>query len=256
MKKVALVTGASRGIGAGMALQLWKDGYHVVLASRGPFAASGDPEFIKMVEQTVEMTYVVGDVSIKEDREYIVAETMRLHGRIDVLCNNAGIAPRVRTDILDVTEESWDEVLGVNLKGMMFITQLVANIMKGQEPVDGKRGTIINTGSTSAWASSANRVEYCVSKAGVSMLTTVYADRLAGCGIYVYELRPGVIDTKMTSVVHEKYDNLIARGDFPIARWGSPEDMGLAVSCLCEGKLRYSTGEILNIDGGFHIRRL
>jgi 3-oxoacyl-[acyl-carrier protein] reductase len=138
----------------------------------------------------------------------------------------------------------------------MFISQLVANIMRKQEEVDGRRGMIIFMGSLSSYASSTNRVEYCASKAAVSMLTKVYADRLASDKIYVYEIRPGVIKTSMTKPVVEKYNKMIADGQFPIARWGYPEDLAMAVSCLCDGKLLYSTGQIINVDGGFHIRKL
>lgn len=254
--KVALITGASRGIGAGIVRQLHKDGFRVVAASKGPLKESGEPSLIELIDSTPDITYFAGDISRAEDRRRIVDEALKVYGgRIDVLVNNAGIAPSIRTDILEVGEESWDEVINVNLKGTMFMTQLVANIMVKQKG-GGINGIIINTGSTSSWASSPNRAEYCVSKAGITMLTTLYADRLAASGILVYEIRPGVIETRMTQVVKEKYDGLIARGDFPIPRWGQPEDIALAVSCLCEGKLRYSTGEIINVDGGFHIRRL
>lgn len=256
MKKTALITGASRGIGAAIAKQLVEDGFYVVAMSRGPIETSGSEDFKDFVKSCGKITYISGDVASDEDRKKAVDKIMELYGRIDVLINNAGIAPKIRTDILEVGEESWDEVMNVNLKGTMFITQLAANIMAKQEKNEGLGGIIINTGSTSSWASSPNRAEYCVSKAGITMLTTLYADRLAESGILVYEIRPGVIATKMTEVVKEKYDGLIARGDFPIPRWGYPEDIAMAVSCLCEGKLRYSTGEIINVDGGFHIRRL
>ena len=211
-----------------------------------------------LVNSTDDVIFVQGNVDVKEDRQRILDETLKAFGgKIHVLCNNAGIAPRVRADMLECTEESWNEVMGVNLTGMMFMTQLVANVMKEQDYEEGEiNGFIINTGSTSAWASSTNRAEYCVSKAGVTMLTTLYADRMAEYGVLVYEIRPGVIETDMTKVVHGKYTALIERGDFPIARWGTPEDCALAVSCLVEGKFRYSTGEIIAVDGGYHIRRL
>lgn len=254
-KKVALVTGGSRGIGAAIVKQLYKDGYCVIAASRGPLSESASEDFISLVESTSDISYIEGDIGKSDDRRNIVEKTLEKYGRIDVLCNNAGVAPKVRTDILKVTEDSWDYVMDVNLKGTMFMTQLVANIMKNQKDT-GINGIIINTGSTSSWASSTNRAEYCASKAAVSMLTTLYADRLAESGILVYEIRPGVIATKMTEVVKNKYDKLIEQGNFPIPRWGQPEDVAQAVSCLCEGRLNYSTGEIINVDGGFHIRRL
>jgi len=255
-KKIALVTGASRGIGAGIVYQLLADGYRIVAVSRGPLEESGEPEMMDLVRSSEDVVYVSADIACREDRARILEETIKFGGgRIDVLVNNAGVAPKIRTDILEVSEESWDEVMDVNLKGTMFLTQLVANVMTKQQ-IDGITGIIVNIGSTSAWASSPNRAEYCVSKAGIAMLTTLYADRLAESGILVYEIRPGVIATKMTQVVKAKYDGLIERGDFPIPRWGQPKDIALAVSSLCEGKLCYSTGEIINVDGGYHIRRL
>ena len=255
-KKVALISGGSRGIGASIARRLLQDGFAVTVNSSEPLAISGEEDFIKLVDTDSNLVHVQGDVSLAEDRKRMVDETLKTWGRIDVLVNNAGVAPKVRTDMLEVSEESWDYVMNTNLKSAMFLTQSVANIMIKQKGTNDINGVIINIGSTSAWASSPNRAEYCVSKAGMSMLTTLYGDRLAEYGILVYEVRPGVIATKMTEVVKKKYDGLIERGDFPIPRWGQPEDIALAVSVMCEGKLRYSTGEIINVDGGFHIRRL
>ena len=177
-------------------------------------------------------------------------------GRVDVLVNNAGVAPKVRADLLDMSEESFDYVVGINTKGNMFLTQLVAKQMISQEPVDGRKGVIVNVSSCSSVVSSTNRGEYCVSKAGISMLTTLYADRLAAEGILVNEVRPGVIATDMTSTVQGKYDALIEKGTFPIARWGTPEDVAGAVSLLCSPRLRYTTGNYIDVDGGFHIQRL
>lgn len=173
-----------------------------------------------------------------------------------MLVNNAGVAPKVRADLLEMSEESFDYVVGINTKGNMFLTQLVAKQMIAQEPVDGRKGVIVNVSSCSSVVSSTNRGEYCVSKAGVSMLTTLYADRLAAEGILVNEVRPGVIATDMTSKVQGKYDALIEKGTFPIARWGTPEDVAGAVSLLCSDRLRYTTGNYLDVDGGFHIQRL
>ena len=155
-----------------------------------------------------------------------------------------------------MTEESFDYVVGVNTKGNMFLTQAVARQMIRQQPLDGRRGVIVNVSSCSAVVSSTNRGEYCVSKAGVSMLTTLYADRLACEGILVHEVRPGVIATDMTSAVQEKYDKLIGDGMFPIARWGTPQDVAGAVSALCSDKFQYTTGNYIDVDGGFHIQRL
>ena len=178
-------------------------------------------------------------------------------GKIHVLCNNAGIARELERICWSVRKKAGMKSYGRKLNRYdVHATQLVANVMKEQDYEGEINGFIINTGSTSAWASSTNRAEYCVSKAGVTMLTTLYADRMAEYGVLVYEIRPGVIETDMTKVVHGKYTALIERGDFPIARWGTPEDCALAVSCLVEGKFRYSTGEIIAVDGGYHIRRL
>lgn len=182
--------------------------------------------------------------------------TVEKYGDIDVLVNNAGVAPKVRQDLLTMTEESFDYVVGTNLRGTMFMTQLIANQMLTQ-PVKGRRrGVIVNICSSSATVSSTNRGEYRMSKAGVSMMTTLYADRLAAEDIQVYEIRPGVIDTDMTKVVHEKYSKLIEEGVFPIARWGTPEDIAGAVSVFCTDKFIYSTGNYIDLDGGFHIKKL
>jgi NAD(P)-dependent dehydrogenase (short-subunit alcohol dehydrogenase family) len=196
------------------------------------------------------------NVADAADRENLVKEAASLTGRIDVLVNNAGVAPLVRADLLEMTEESFDRVTGINLKGTLFLTQLVARQMVGQEPANGRRGAIVNVGSCSAEVSSVSRGEYCVSKAGVSMVTTLFADRLAAEGILVNEVRPGVISTDMTSTVKEKYDRLIREGTFPIPRWGQPEDVAEAVHFFCSPAMLYTTGNVLDVDGGFHIRRL
>lgn len=181
---------------------------------------------------------------------------LALYGRVDVLVNNAGVAPRVRADLLEMTEESFDFVLGVNTKGTMFMSQCVARQMAGQTEENGARGIIVNIGSMSAEVSSVSRGEYCVSKAGVAMLTKLYGDRLARDHVYVYEVRPGIIATDMTAKVQEKYDKFFAENGCPINRWGTPEDIALAVSLLCEGRLPYTTGQYIDVDGGFHISRL
>ena len=191
-----------------------------------------------------------------DDQLDILDGALAAFGRVDVLVNNAGVAPKVRADLLDMSEESFDYVVGINTKGNMFLTQLVAKQMISQEPVDGRKGVIVNVSSCSSVVSSTNRGEYCVSKAGISMLTTLYADRLAAEGILVNEVRPGVIATDMTSTVQGKYDALIEKGTFPIARWGTPEDVAGAVSLLCSPRLRYTTGNYIDVDGGFHIQRL
>ena len=181
---------------------------------------------------------------------------LRRFGRIDGLVNVAGIAPRQRLDLLEMTEESFDTVMGINLRGTMFLTQAAARAMLRNEPEGGVRGYICNISSVSAYTASVNRGEYCVSKAGVSMLTELFAARLAGEGILVNEVRPGIIATDMTGPVREKYDRMIEGGLLPLKRWGKPEDVADAVYVLCSGALPYVTGQVLDVDGGFHIRRL
>lgn len=245
MKKVAIVTGVSGGIGYATAKLLLENGVAVVGMSRSTsLKASLDGGF----------TYVSGDVSQREARDRLVENALQRYGRIDILVNVAGIAPRVRADLLEMTEESYDQVMDINTKGMLFLTQRVAKEMIKN---DGERkGCVVNISSLSAYASSVNRGEYCISKAGVSMITTLFADRLAEYGIMVNEVRPGIIDTNMTSKVKEKYDHLIENGLLPIKRWGKPEDVAMAVWTLCNGSLPYVTGQSIDVDGGFHIRRL
>jgi NAD(P)-dependent dehydrogenase (short-subunit alcohol dehydrogenase family) len=200
---------------------------------------------------------VQADVGEATDRERLVAETLTAFGRLDLLVNNAGMAPRQRMDILLTTEASYDEVMAVNLKGPFFLTQRVANTMVELLRAGRiERPMIINIGSLSAYTSSPNRGEYCLSKAGIGMMTALFADRLAEFGIHVYEVRPGIIATDMTSVVKDRYDRLIGEGLTPIRRWGEPDDVARAVAAIAEGALPFSTGEVINVDGGFHLRRL
>ena len=255
MKRTAVVTGASRGIGLAIARQLGLDGMNVVMVATGP-REKNSQALADLENQGITVGYVQADISRHDDRLRIVEEAVRLFGRIDVLVNNAGVAPLQRADLLEMTEESFDRVVGINTKGNMFLTQAVARQMICQEPLDGRKGVIINISSCSSVVSSVNRGEYCVSKAGISMLTTLYADRLASEGILVHEVRPGVIDTDMTSTVHGKYNKLIDEGVFPIARWGKPEDVANAVSAFASDKFMYTTGNYIDVDGGFHIRRL
>ncbi len=255
MKKTAIVTGSSRGIGLATAKQLAIDGFNIVMVGTG--TEEKNQAAVDSVQQLgADVLYVQADISDHDDRLRIVSSAVGRFGRIDALINNAGIAPKVRADLLEMTEESFDRVVGTNTKGNMFLTQAVANVMIHQEPFEGRKGVIVNVSSCSATVSSTSRGEYCVSKAGVSMLTTLYADRLASEGILVNEVRPGVIASDMTSTVQEKYDKLIASGVFPIARWGKPEDVANAISALCSDKFLYTTGNYIDIDGGFHIARL
>jgi 3-oxoacyl-[acyl-carrier protein] reductase len=254
--RTAIVTGAARGIGNAIAIELASEGCAIVLVD--VFDQEKVAENIQKVRSAGhQVLYIKGDITSEKSRMDIIGKTLEAFNRIDILVNNAGVAPKVRKDILQVTEESMDFVLGVNLKGTFFLTQQVANEMidKRKEYCDLKP-VIVNISSSSAYTSSTQRGEYCISKAGVSMITTLFADRLAEYGIGVYEIRPGMILTDMTAVVKEKYDRMIEGGLTPIKRWGYPEDIARAVSVLCSGKLAYSTGEILNVDGGFHIRRL
>lgn len=254
-KKTAIVTGASRGIGLAIARQLGLDGYQIVAFATRPQEACGNQ--MKMLDEAeITWHYVQGTLDSSQDRKRLVQETVKRFGRIDVLVNNAGVAPLERTDLLTMTEESYDRVMGINAKGTMFLTQLVANQMLKQEIIGKKRGTIVNIGSCSAEVSSVNRGEYCISKSAVSMITTLFADRLAGEGILVHEVRPGVIKTEMTSKVQEKYDALIEAGTFPIRRWGTAEDVADAVSAFCSDRFLYTTGNYIDVDGGFHIKRL
>jgi NAD(P)-dependent dehydrogenase (short-subunit alcohol dehydrogenase family) len=202
----------------------------------------------------MELTYVSGDVSIAADRARFVDTALEKYGRIDILVNVAGVAPKVRADLLTMTEDSYDYVMNINTKGMLFLTQRVANEMIRNDGDD--KGCIVNISSLSAYTSSVNRGEYCISKAGVSMITTLFADRLAEYGIMVNEVRPGIIATDMTAKVQEKYDRLIDGGLLPVKRWGRPEDVAAAVWALCSGALPYMTGQSLDVDGGFHMRRL
>lgn len=255
MKKSAIVTGGSRGIGLGIVRQLARDGYSIVILDVNP------PEQYKetldqLAAEGVDYLYIKGSITEKNDRELCIEETVKKYGSVDVLVNNAGVATRVRADLLEMSEESFDRLIGVNTKGTMFISQAVARQMIAQPCKDGRKGIIVNISSMSAEVSSINRGEYCVSKAGISMLTLLYADRLAGEGILVYEVRPGIIATDMTAGVKEKYDALFRQGICPINRWGTPEDIANAVSVFCSGKLLYTTGSYIDVDGGFHIKRL
>jgi NAD(P)-dependent dehydrogenase (short-subunit alcohol dehydrogenase family) len=253
MKQTAIITGGRRGIGRAIAARLSHDGFNVVINGTTPLANAGAFD-----DMSGDYLYVQADVGTHEDREKLVREAVNRFGAIHVLVNNAGVAPKQRADLLDMTEESFDYVMNINTKATMFLTQKVAKQMLQQEfPTrTKKRGVIINISSCSSAVSSINRGEYCVSKAGVSMLTTLYAARLASAGIFVHEIRPGVIRTDMTSAAGAKYDALIEQGVFPIARWGVPEDVAAAVSVFAGNEFLYTTGNFIDIDGGFHIKRL
>ncbi len=255
MKKTAIVTGGSRGIGYGIARRLGMDGYNIAILDVNDLK-DYEENLRALTAQGTDVYYQQGSIADRADREQFVQAVVERYGDIDVLVNNAGVAPKVRRDILEMTEESFDYVVGTNTKGTMFMTQLVARQMLRQEVKGRRRGVIVNISSSSVAVSSVSRGEYCISKAGVAMITMLFADRLAAHDIQVYEIRPGVIDTDMTKVVHQKYSDLIGQGVFPIARWGYPDDVAGAVSAFCKDDFIYSTGNYIDLDGGFHIRKL
>lgn len=253
--KTALITGGARGMGLATARTLFRDGCRVAVMDLAP----GEEALHNLRAEGIgeeELLYVRGSITDAADRERLIEEVIRRFGRIDILVNNAGVAPAVRQDLLDMTEDSYERVMGVNVKGTLGMSQAVARRMLSQPPVNGRRGVIVNISSLSAYTSSINRGEYCLSKAAIAMMTRLFADRLAGDGIGVFEVRPGIIATDMTAPVKGKYDAMIEGGLLPISRWGMPQDVADAVSLLCSDRLRYSTGEVINVDGGFHIRRL
>lgn len=255
-QKIAFITGAARGIGNAIALRLAEDGFGVAIMDVAN-EEEASANMVRIKETGRPFLYIKGDITSDKSRREAVDRIMDKFGRIDVLVNDAGVAPRVRMDILETTEESMDFVLGINLKGTFFMTQLVSNVMiREVREIEGIKPIIVNISSMSAYTSSVQRGEYCISKAGISMITTLFADRLSEYGINVYEIRPGIIMTDMTATVKGKYDKLIEEGITPIKRWGYPEDIAKAVSVFCSGMLEFSTGEVINVDGGFHIQRL
>jgi 3-oxoacyl-[acyl-carrier protein] reductase len=254
-KPVALITGAGRGIGRAIALELARTGFAVAgcdIVFEPGNGAAGLFEVRAAVEDAGgEFVPLRADIAAIGSHEALLEEVLGRFGRLDVLVNNAGIAPETRLDVLETTPESYDRLMAVNLRGPFFLTQKAARIMEAAG-----RGTIIFITSISAEASSTGRAEYCVSKAGLSMAARTFADRLAGSGIGVYEVRPGIIRTDMTAPVREKYDKLIGEGLVPQGRWGLPEDVGKAVAALARGEFAYSTGLVLEVSGGMNIRRV
>lgn len=250
--KTAIVTGCAGGIGFATVKKLTTAGMKVLGMDICPSADVTE----KFMDFGGCFKYFSGNLADSADRKALLNEAKAFLGKIDILVNVAGVAPKVRNDILEMTEESYDRVMNINAKGTMFLSQIIAKDMLSNELCDGIRGYIVNISSMSAYTSSTSRGEYCISKAGVSMVTKLFADRLAGEGILVNEIRPGIIMTGMTSTVKEKYDNLIEGGLLPIKRWGMPEDIADAVYVLCSGQLKYVTGQSIDVDGGFHIQRL
>lgn len=256
MKKCALVTGGARGIGLGISHALAREGVDVAILGTKPaedVAATLD----ELRAHGVRVIYCQGSIADAAARAAALTKIAAEYGPISILVNNAGIAPRVRADILDASEESFEEVLRTNLQGPYFLTQAVAKAMIATRKDNPDfNGCIVNVSSISAAVASVSRGEYCISKAGVSMATQLWAVRLGEYGIGVYEIRPGVIKTDMTAVVQGKYDKLISEGLCLQARWGFPEDIGRAVAMLARGDLAYSTGQVINVDGGITVSRL
>jgi 3-oxoacyl-[acyl-carrier protein] reductase len=255
-KRVALITGGTRGIGLGIARRLAADGFSLAVNGRRDEADVVDA-LNELRNAGAEVLYCQADVADADDRQKMVEQIRAQFGRLDVLVNNAGVAPEVRADLMDATEASFDRLIGINLKGPYFLTQLVAHWMAEQwQADDGFAGVIVNVSSISATVASTSRGDYCISKAGVAMATKLWAARLAEFGIQVYEVRPGVIATDMTTSVKEKYDGLIADGLTVDPRWGTPDDVGRAVAVLARGELSYATGNVFCIDGGLTLPRL
>jgi 3-oxoacyl-[acyl-carrier protein] reductase len=255
-KRTALVTGGTRGIGLGVARALAKDGWDLALCG-----VRGDAEVSTIVSELKDLgasvAYTAADVSRPEDRARLVETVRQRYGAVNALVNNAGRAPRVRADILEATEENFEDLLRVNLQGPYFLTQAVARDQIAQRAADPSfPASIVFITSVSAELASTNRGEYCVSKAGLSMAARLFAARLAAEGIAVFEVRPGVIDTDMTAGVREMYDRRIADGLVPARRWGYPDDVGRVVAALVGGGLAYATGSVIHVDGGLSLPRL
>lgn len=250
MNPVALITGGSRGIGRGIALELAAIGYDLALNYASNETAAKETAS-QCAKRGPRVEILKADISNASDRAKLVESCRKVFGRLDLLVNNAGVAPETRADILEASQESFDRLININVKGPYFLTQLVAKWM-----IEQRAGKIVTISSLSAYTASTNRGDYCIAKAALSMLTPLYAARLAEHGIRVYEIRPGIIETDMTAPVKAKYDKLIGEGLTPIKRWGTPEDVGKAVAALAQDLFPYCTGEVINVDGGFHIRTL
>ncbi|MEO6329879.1 MAG: 3-ketoacyl-ACP reductase [Ginsengibacter sp.] len=256
MKQVALVTGGSRGIGYSIVKHLARQGFNI--AVNGVRSEEAVRDVIESVRSLgVDVIYCQGNISLTVDRKKIMQRVKNHYNKLNILVNNAGIAPKERRDILNATEESFEEVISTNLKGNYFLTRDAANWMIEQKHKDKDfKGCIINISSISATVASVNRGEYCISKAGISMATQLFAVRLGEYDIPVYEVRPGIINTDMTAGVKEKYDKLIEEGLMVQKRWGEPEDVGKVVGALASGNFPYSTGQVFMVDGGLTIPRL
>jgi 3-oxoacyl-[acyl-carrier protein] reductase len=255
MNKVALITGGAQGIGLGIARSLADEKCDLAVFDVQPEVdVAGE---MSHLSKKADVLYCLGDVSDADSRCDVVKKTVSRFGHIDVLVNNAGVAPKIRADIMEATEESYEHVMKTNLQGPYFLTQAVANVMADQFRNDPSfEGCVINISSVSSFVASVGRGEYCISKAGVSMATKLWAARMGEFGVKVYEIRPGIIETAMTEAVKEKYDKLISEGLIVQKRWGQPEDIGRACAALVRGDFAYSTGSVLTVDGGLSVPRL
>lgn len=256
MNKIAFITGGTRGIGFGIAVALGKAGFDLALNGMRNEGEVADA-LEKVRKLGVNVAYFQGNIAVKEDRQAMFDNILSHFGAVNVLVNNAGIAPRERSDILHAKEEIWDEVMEINLKGPYFLTQLFASYfveMKLKNPLFD--ATIINVSSISAFVASVNRGEYCISKAGIAMATKLWATRLGEYDIPVFEIQPGIIKTDMTAGVVEKYDKLFQEGISLQRRWGLPDDVGKVAAMLAQGHLPYATGQVIKVDGGLNIQRL
>lgn len=256
MNKIAFITGGTRGIGFGVALALGKAGFNLAVnGMRNEVDVADALEELRNLG--VNVAYFQGNVAVREDRKAMLDKILSHFGSINVLVNNAGIAPRERADILHAKEENWDEVMEINLKGPYFLTQLFANYFVEKKVVNPLfEASIINISSISAFVASINRGEYCISKAGIAMATKLWATRLGEYDIPVYEIQPGIIKTDMTAGVVEKYDKLFQEGISLQRRWGLPDDVGKVAAMLAQGNMPYATGQAIKVDGGLHIQRL
>lgn len=254
MKRVALITGANRGIGRGIAVALATRGFDVVVNDL-THTDDTDATLAEVEKAGGRAAFAEADIASTATHARLVSAAFDSFGRLDCLVNNAGVQVKVRGDMLDVTEESFDRLLRINLRGTFFLTQAVARRMLA-EPAPAEARSIVTVSSANAFVVSVNRAEYCISKSGLSMMNKLFAVRLADAGIACYEVCPGIIRTEMTLPAAERYDKLIAEGIAPLRRWGEPADIGRAVAMLAAGDLPYSTGQTLHIDGGLHMRVL
>jgi len=259
MAPVALITGSSRGIGRGIAIELARGGTHdIVVNYAGNEAAARECQAFCLEASggKVRIEIVQGDISKGEDRAGMIAFVKEKFGRLDLLVNNAGVAPNVRAGLLEAGEESFDRLISINLRGPYFLTQAAAKLMTESPALPNFPRAVVNVTSISAYTVSTNRGDYCIAKAGLAMMTKLFAVRLAEFGINVFEIQPGVIETDMTGAVKEKYDKLFAGGLTPINRWGQPSDIAKCVVAVAAGLFPYSTGQVFNVDGGFHLRTI